>query len=546
MKDPRYSYDISGPIRPGYEQVLSPEALEFVANLADKFTSRVSNLLQQRQDVQARLDAGEKLDFLSETTDIRNSQWSVASLPKDLQDRRVEITGPVDRKMIINALNSDANCFMADFEDATSPTWDNLVQGQINLFDAVRGVIRYEDPDSGKQYKLNKNPATLLVRPRGLHLPEKHMRVYDEYIPGALFDFGLYFFHNARVLLSRGSGPYFYLPKLESYQEARLWNDIFVHAQRMLDIPRGSIKATVLIETLPAAFQMHEILFELREHSSGLNCGRWDYIFSMIKRLRNDPRHVLPDRQQVTMIQPCMRAYTQLVIQTCHQRNVHAIGGMAAQIPIRNDEAANQKALDKVCADKLREVMDGHDGTWVAHPGLISVAKEIFNLHMHEANQIDRKRTDINITDADLLQVPQGTRTEHGLRENVRVGIRYIEAWLNGHGAVPLNHLMEDAATAEISRAQIWQWLHHSVTLDDDETLTEDRLIQVMQEELNQIEQEIGHARFHEGHFDQAFQLFQQLCLAESFEEFLTLPAYEYLLENEPQDQETKNKMLGL
>ena len=434
--------EILGPMRAGYEAVFTPEANEFVADLARCFSNRVNRLLALRQQRQARYDAGERPQFLPHTQSIRADDWTVASLPGDLRDRRVEITGPVDRKMIINGLNSGANVFMADFEDSNSPTWDNIVSGQINLRDAASRTIRYDSPD-GKRYALNEQTATLMVRPRGWHLPERHFQVDGGPIPAGIFDFGFFFFHNARRLVGSGSGPYFYLPKLESHLEARLWNDIFLHAQETLGIPRGTIKATVLIETLPAAFEMDEILFELREHSAGLNCGRWDYIFSFIKTFRAHPDSVLPDRSQVTMEQPFMRAYTQLLIRTCHRRHVHAVGGMAAQIPIKDDHVANQEALEKVRVDKLREVTDGHDGTWVAHPGLVPVARQVFDKLMPGCNQIHRKRQDVDATAADLCRRPTGTITEAGLRHNVRVGVQYIEAWLRGQGCVPLYHQLK-------------------------------------------------------------------------------------------------------
>ncbi len=524
------SWDLLGPMRPGYKTVLTPEALGFVAGLAREFTPRVQRILGQRREAQARLRAGESLHFLPETEHIRNDDWTVAPLPGDLLDRRVEITGPVDRKMVINALNSGASCFMADFEDACSPRWDNLILGQENLCAAVAGTIAYEDPKSGKQYELGDDTATLLVRPRGWHLPEKHLLVDGQPVPGGIFDFGLYFFHNVRRLLEKGTGPYFYLPKMEHHQEAKLWNEVFVQAQELMGIPQGTIKATVLIETLPAAFQMDEILYELREHSSGLNCGRWDYIFSFIKTFRDDPSHVMPDRGEVTMTQPCMRAYTQLLIKTCHRREVHAMGGMAAQIPIKGDPVANTQAIEKVRADKLREVQDGHDGTWVAHPALVPVAREVFDTHMPEPSQIDRKREDVNVVAADLLEPPRGNRTDGELRHNVRVGIQYIEAWLGGSGAVPLYNLMEDAATAEISRTQIWQWVHTASTVGD-EVLTDMRVRGVIHEELHRIREEIGDERFYSGHFSDAKEIFEKLCLQKSLEEFLTLPAYERLAE---------------
>ncbi len=527
-------YELRAPAHaaPDYATVLTEPVLEFIAGLTRAHRPRVKECLAARQQLQTRLDQGQTLDFLPETAAIREGEWTVAPLPPDLLDRRVEITGPTDRKMVINALNSGANCYMADFEDSNTPTWDNLVQGQINLRDAVAGTISHHDPDTGKHYALNDRTAVLMVRPRGWHLLEKHMMVDGEPVPAALFDFGVFFFHNARPLLAGGSGPYFYLPKLESHHEARLWNDVFKDAQDALRLPQGSIRATVLLETLPAAFQMHEILYELRDHSAGLNCGRWDYIFSYIKRFRQRPKCVLPDRQQVTMTQPFMRAYTQLVIQTCHRRGVHAMGGMAAQIPIKDDPQANNRALDKVRADKLREVEDGHDGTWVAHPALVAVAREVFDAHMPGPNQIDRKRDDVHVSAADLVETPTGSCTEEGLRYNLRVGIRYMEAWLGGSGAVPIYHLMEDAATAEISRAQLWQWLHRGAEVGA-APLDARRLQEALDEEMQQVRDEVGAERFDSGLFQQAGELFGQLCLDETFTEFLTLPAYEQLLEIE-------------
>jgi len=522
------SWKVLGPMSPGYETVLSGEAFGFLTELTRLFTPRVKELLARRRETQARLERGERPDSLPETLNIREGAWTVGPLPEDLHDRRVEITGPVDRKMVINALNSGASCFMADFEDACSPTWDNLVEGQINLCDAVAGTISHDDPRSEKHYALAEQTATLLVRPRGWHLWEKHLQVDGAPVPGGLFDFGLYLFHNARALLAKGTGPYFYLPKMQGHLEARLWNDVFVYAQEALGLPRGTIKATVLIETVPAAFEMDEILYELREHSSGLNCGRWDYIFSFIKLFRRDPTHVLPDRGQVTMNQPFMRAYTQLAIKTCHRREVHAMGGMAAQIPIKDDPEANARAIDKVRADKLREVQDGHDGTWVAHPALVPVARAIFDAHMPGPNQIQRKREDVQVSAADLLQVPDGTRTEEELRHNVRVGIQYLESWLRGAGAVPLYHLMEDAATAEISRSQIWQWLHHRVDVGG-QPLDEARLARVVEEEMARVRAELGVERFDAGRFHDARALFEGLCRDARMAEFLTIPAYEHL-----------------
>jgi malate synthase len=518
----------TGAMLPGYERVLNAEALAFVADLARTFRVRVEELLARRRERQALLDAGEPLDFLPETAGVRAADWTVAPLPQDLLDRRVEITGPTDRKMVINALNSGASVFMADFEDANSPTWANLVEGQLNLIDAVRGTISLSMPDTGKRYSLKERVAVLFVRPRGWHLVERHMVVDGRAVPGALFDFGLFFFHNAKAQVARGTGPYFYLPKMESFLEARLWNDVFVHAQSLVGLSRGTIKATCLVETLPAAFEMDEFLWELREHSAGLNCGRWDYIFSFIKKRATDPAAVLPDRSQVTMDKGFLAAYVKLLIKTCHRRNVHAMGGMAAQIPIKEDPTANEAALDRVRADKLREVKAGHDGTWVAHPGLVPIAKSIFDAHMLGPNQIDLKRQDVEVTRVDLLAVPEGTRTEQGLRHNVRVGVQYLEAWLRGNGCVPLYHLMEDAATAEISRAQVWQWLHHKVTVGGD-PLTTDRFARVVDEEMQRVRREVGDARFQAGRFSEARELFVELCTAPRFEEFLTLPAYDLL-----------------
>jgi malate synthase len=518
--------DAIGPRVPRDEEVLTPIALRFTGDLVRLFRPRLGELLAQRVARRQRRMRGEPLDFLAETTSIRERDWQVSGLPGDLLKRSVEITGPVDRKMIINALNSGADVFMADFEDSTTPTWQNLVAGQVNLRDAVRRVIALEDPESGKQYRLNDRIATLMVRPRGLHLPERHVVVDGEPAPGAFVDFALFAFHNARELLDRGTGPYFYLPKLESHREARLWNDVFVHAETALGLPAASIKATVLIETLPAAFEMDEILWELRDHSAGLNCGRWDYIFSFIKTRAHDPAALLPDRSQVTMEQPCMRAYTQLVVKTCHRRGVHAMGGMAAQIPIRSDPVASEQALAKVRADKLREVRDGHDGTWVAHPGLVPVAREVFDAHMPGPNQLGRTREDVRVTAAELLEVPAGTRTEDGLRHNIRVGVQYLEAWLRGLGCVPLYNLMEDAATAEISRTQVWQWIRHGATLEDGRTVTADLVREITREELEVVEREVGPERFRSGGYSAAAELFLELATARECEEFLTLPAY--------------------
>ena len=526
---PRSSVAVNGPLVAEAPTVLTREALEFTATLVREFRPRLEALLAARARRRDEWARGAQLDFLADTADIRTGDWMVAPIPADLDRRIVEITGPVDRKMVINALNSGADVFMADFEDATSPTWSNLVSGQANLRDAVRRDLVFSNPSSGKQYALSERTAVLFVRPRGLHLPERHVRVDGIPAPGALVDFALYFHHNAAELLRRGTGPYFYLPKLESHREARWWNDVFLRAQELLGIPAGSIRATVLIETLSAAFEMEEILFELRHHSAGLNCGRWDYIFSTIKARRNDPAAVMPDRSQVTMTQPNMRAYTQLLVQTCHRRGAHAMGGMAAQIPIKSDPKANEQALARVRTDKAREAADGHDGTWVAHPGLVPIARQEFESRMTGPNQLDRLREDVLVTAADLLAVPEGTRTEAGLRHNIRVGIHYLESWIRGIGCVPLYHLMEDAATAEISRTQVWQWLRHGARLDDGREVTPQLVRRVIDEEQGVVATEVGDARFRSGRYGPAATLFRELVLAEECAEFLTLPAYELL-----------------
>ena len=524
-----HGIEIRGEIAPEFEAILTPPALDFLASLARRFTARRDELLAARVARQEAIDRGELPDFLPETAHIRaDPSWKTAPVPADLQDRRVEITGPTDRKMVINALNCGAKVFMADCEDANAPTWHNMLSGQINLRDAVDRSITFTNPD-GRFYQLNDETATLMVRPRGWHLDERHFTVDGVPIPAGLFDFGLFFFHNARAALDRGTGPYFYLPKLESHLEARLWNDVFVFAQDSLDIPRGNIKATVLIETILAVFEAEEIIYELREHSAGLNCGRWDYIFSYIKKLRAHSDFLLPDRAQVSMTVPFMRQYTLHVIAVCHRRGAHAMGGMAAQIPIRSDPAANQAALDKVCADKVREAQDGHDGTWVAHPGLVGVASEVFDEFMPSANQIDKQRDDGSVSASDLLTPCDGDITEAGVRLNLKVGIQYLEAWLGGNGCVPLYHLMEDAATAEISRAQLWQWLHHKAELADGRPLTTALYNSLLEEEMDAIRAEVGDARFESGHFSLAMRLFGEMIRADEFCEFLTLPAYDYL-----------------
>ena len=521
--------NIHGKMEQGFEEILTPEALKFIEQLERHFGPRRKDLLEKRAERQKEIDAGKLPDFLKETEHIRNNDWTIASLPKDLEDRRVEITGPVERKMVINALNSGAKCFMADFEDANSPTWNNNIEGHINLRDAINRTISFTNPN-GKQYSLKEETATLIVRPRGFHLEEKNITLDDKPISGGLMDFGLFFFHNAKTLLANGSGPYFYLPKIESHHEARLWNDVFVYAQNHLGIPHGSIKATVLIETILAAFEMDEILYELKDHSAGLNCGRWDYIFSYLKKFRNHDSIILPDRSVVTMAVPFMTAYSLLAIQTCHKRNAPAIGGMAAQIPVKNDEKANDEAFAKVRADKEREARNGHDGTWVAHPALVPVAKEVFDEYMPTPNQIHKKREDVSVKAEDLLEVPEGSITEQGVRTNINVGIQYIESWLNGRGAAPIYNLMEDAATAEISRAQVWQWVRHPKGVLDDGRKVDMAMYEAFkEEELERIKSELGEERFNSGRFDEAAELFDKLIKEETFYDFLTLPAYEIL-----------------
>jgi malate synthase len=511
------------------EEVLTPLALQLLASLHRRFNPRRLELLAARARRQAEFDDGALPEFLAATAEVRAGSWRVAPVPADLADRRVEITGPVDRKMIINALNAPVRAFMADFEDSCSPTWENLIRGQVNLADAVRRTISYADPATGKVYRLAERTATLIVRPRGWHLPEKHVRINGESVSGALFDFALFLANNHEALARCGTGPYLYLPKLESHLEARLWNDVFLAAQDALGMARGTIKATVLIETLLAAFEMDEILYELREHSAGLNCGRWDYIFSFIKKLRNRPDFLLPDRATVTMERHFLKSYVDLLIKTCHRRGAHAIGGMAAQIPIRDDPAANEAAMARVRADKLREARAGHDGTWIAHPGLAQIAREPFDEVMPGPNQLTVLRSEVNVSPRDLLTVPEGAVTEEGVRGCIRVGVQYLEAWLRGNGCVPLYHLMEDAATAEICRAQLWQWLRHGARTDDGQPVTVARFDRLLGAELDRIHEEVGAARLVHGVFPTAARLFEQMTKSESFDEFLTLPAYELL-----------------
>jgi len=516
--------ELRGEVTPAFAEILTPDAVAFTAKLHREFRTARAECLARRQDRQRQLDRGGSLDFLPGTKNVRDGDWVCAPIPADLRDRRVEITGPTDRKMVINALNSGAKMFMADFEDANSPTWRNMVEGQMNLRDAVRRKITFTNPQ-GKEYKLQEQLAVLLVRPRGWHLPEKHLLVDGEPVAGGLFDFGLFFFHNARELIARGTGPYFYLPKMESHLEARIWNDAFNLAQDELGIPRGTIRATVLIETIPAAFEMDEILYELREHSAGLNCGRWDYIFSCIKRFRNKADFVLADRALITMQTRFMHSYSLLCIKTCHRRNTFAMGGMAAQIPVKNNPAANEEAFAKVQADKEREARDGHDGTWVAHPGMVQLATEAFDAVMPQPNQISRQRCDVDVTAADLLAFgPSEPITEAGLRTNISVGVQYLEAWLRGHGAVPLFHLMEDAATSEISRAQVWQWIRHPRgVLNDGRKVTKEMFRVVLNDELSKVK------RFSRDKFDSARELFDKITTDDNCAEFLTLPGYEYL-----------------
>jgi malate synthase len=521
--------EIRGARLPAYDAVLTSSSLNFVAELARRFGSRVAELLKQRETRQVALDGGELPDFLTATRSVREAAWRVTSIPRDLQDRRVEITGPTDRKMIINALNSGAKVFMADCEDSLTPTWDNIVQGQINLRDAVARTIELESPE-GKRYRLNANTATLIVRPRGWHLYEKHLHVDGRAVPGALLDFGLYVFHNHAALRANGSGPYFYLPKLESHLEARLWAEVLQFTEQHLSLSPQTIKVTVLIETILAAFEMDEILFELKDYIVGLNCGRWDYIFSFIKKFSHRPDFVLPERMQVTMTTHFLRSYSKLLIQTCHRRGAFAMGGMAPQIPIKNDPVANEAALAKVRADKEREAGDGHDGTWVAHPGLVPVAMEVFDRLMPTANQLERAPEALTISAKDLLAIPQGSISEAGLRNNISVSIQYVAAWLGGLGCVPINNLMEDAATAEIARAQIWQWIRHPRgVLDDRRKITAEMFRSITREELTKLQRQVGDAAYAAGNYERAASLIDSITTAPQFLSFITLPAYEQI-----------------
>ncbi|TDE54965.1 malate synthase A [Flavobacterium sp. GT3P67] len=512
-----------------YPEILTEEAIDLVTELHQRFNDKRLLLLEERKKQQHLFDAGALPTFPSETKSIRESNWEAAKTPEDLLDRRVEITGPVDRKMVINALNSGAKTFMADFEDSTSPTWSNLMTGQQNLKDAVNKTITLEDTKKNKKYSLNDETAVLIVRPRGLHLPEKNILIDGEQTSGSLIDFGLYAFHNHKQLIEDGTAPYFYIPKLEHYLEARWWNEVFEFTQEYLGVKNGTFKATVLIETITASFQLDEIIFELKDHIVGLNCGRWDYIFSYIKKLRKNPTFLVPNRDQVTMTAPFMSAYSQLVIQRCHKRNIHAIGGMAAQIPIKNNEEANKTAFDKVIADKEREAKNGHDGTWVAHPDLVSLAMRVFDKYMPTKNQIHVKREDVHVTESDLLETPKGTITEEGVRKNISISVLYIASWLNGQGAAALHNLMEDAATAEISRSQLWQWLQNGVILDNQKVLNEKYYHRLAMEEFEKIRKLVGDENHEEQKYRLAEQLLDILVVNDSFIEFLTIPGYKYI-----------------
>ncbi|EGR0437369.1 malate synthase A [Vibrio parahaemolyticus] len=522
--------EVTGALAPEHQAIFPVEAQTFLSLLCEKFAGRVEELLEAREEKQARIDAGELPDFLPDTQDIREGSWKILGIPQDLQDRRVEITGPTDRKMVINALNANVKVFMADFEDSMSPAWDKVLDGQVNLRDAVNGNISYTNPSNGKHYQLVDEPAVLICRVRGLHLKEKHVTWHGQIIPGALFDFALYFYNNHKALLQKGSGPYFYLPKLQSYHEAKWWSEVFHFTEEYFGLETGTIKATVLIETLPAVFEMDEILFSLKEHIVGLNCGRWDYIFSYIKTLKKHPDRVLPDRQVVTMDKPFLNAYSRMLVRTCHKRGAFAMGGMAAFIPAK-DPQENQKVLDKIHNDKSLEANNGHDGTWVAHPGLADTAMEVFSAALGErTNQLDVSRSeDAPITAAELLEPCDGERTEEGMRHNIRVALQYIEAWISGNGCVPIYGLMEDAATAEISRASIWQWIQHGKSLDNGQQVTKALFETYLQEEVEVVKQEVGEERYQAGRFEEAAQLMAKLTTSDELTNFLTVPGYDYL-----------------
>ncbi|USD40593.1 malate synthase A [Vibrio sp. SCSIO 43135] len=522
--------EVAGTLSPEHQAIFPVEAQTLLSLLCEKFADRVDDLLMAREARQEKIDQGELPDFLEDTQDIREGSWKILGIPKDLQDRRVEITGPTDRKMVINALNANVKVFMADFEDSMAPAWDKVLDGQINLRDAVNGTISYTNPSNGKHYQLTEDPAVLICRVRGLHLKEKHVLFNGKIIPGALFDFALYFYNNHKALLAKGSGPYFYVPKLQSHHEAKWWSDVFHFTEEYFGLDTGTIKATVLIETLPAVFEMNEILFALKEHIVGLNCGRWDYIFSYIKTLKNHPDRVLPDRQAVTMEKPFLNAYSRLLVRTCHQRGAFAMGGMAAFIPAK-DPQVNQQVLDKIRNDKSLEANNGHDGTWVAHPGLADTALEVFdNTFGERINQLDISRSeDAPITAEQLLAPCEGKRTEQGMRHNIRVALQYIEAWISGNGCVPIYGMMEDAATAEISRASIWQWIQHNKSLDNGQVVTKDLFEQYLEEEIQVVKQEIGEERFNSGRFDEAAKLMAKLTTSDELTNFLTIPGYDYL-----------------
>ncbi len=522
--------EVSGALAPEHQAIFPSEAQTFLSLLCEKYAGRVEQLLQAREEKQARIDAGELPDFLPETQDIREGSWKILGIPQDLQDRRVEITGPTDRKMVINALNANVKVFMADFEDSMSPAWTKVLDGQVNLRDAVNGTISFTNPGNGKHYQLADDPAVLICRVRGLHLKEKHVTWHGQIIPGALFDFALYFYNNYKALLQKGSGPYFYIPKLQSHHEAKWWSEVFHFTEEYFGLDTGTIKATVLIETLPAVFEMDEILFSLKEHIVGLNCGRWDYIFSYIKTLKNHPDRVLPDRQVVTMDKPFLNAYSRLLVRTCHKRGAFAMGGMAAFIPAK-DQEENQKVLDKIHNDKSLEANNGHDGTWVAHPGLADTAMEVFsNILGERSNQLEVSRSeDAPITAAELLEPCEGERTKQGMRHNIRVALQYIEAWISGNGCVPIYGLMEDAATAEISRASIWQWIQHGKSLDNGQKVTKELFESYLKEEVEVVKQEIGEERYQAGRFEEAAQLMAKLTTSDELTNFLTIPGYDYL-----------------